>query len=138
MQQQLGGAVGFANPSIYALHRSQPSVFRDVTPQNPPKALAFSSPDTNKSYLVTLDRDSSLATAPGYDDVAVTSSDSPRRHTCTPQGSARATSISITRTPVRLNDGVNAQSSNTSGHVLHISRQGKRRQRRACDRTAQR
>ena len=77
VQQQLGGAVGFANPSIYALHRSQPSVFRDVTPQNPPKALAFSSPDTNKSYLVTLDRDSSLATAPGYDDVTGLGSLSP-------------------------------------------------------------
>lgn len=77
VQQQLGGAVGFANPSIYALHRSQPSVFRDVTPQNPPKALAFSSPDMNKSYLVTLDRDSSLATAPGYDDVTGLGSLSP-------------------------------------------------------------
>lgn len=56
----------------------------------------------------------------------------------TPQGSASAPSTSIPRTLVRLNDIVNAQSSNTSGHVLHISRQGKRRQRRACDRTARR
>ncbi len=69
VQQATHSAIGFANPTLYGLDRILPSAFRDVVPQNPPRALAFTSPSTGLSFLITLDRDSSLKTAKGYDDV---------------------------------------------------------------------
>lgn len=68
-QQLAGRTIGFANPAIYALYRAKPSAFNDVTPFNPPKALEFTSDVSNLSYLITLDRDTTLTTAKGYDDV---------------------------------------------------------------------
>jgi subtilase family serine protease len=68
-QQLAGRTIGFANPAVYALYRAKPSAFHDITPFSPPKAVEFTSDVTNLSYLVTLDRDTTLTTAPGYDDV---------------------------------------------------------------------
>ena len=69
MQQATHTAIGFANPTLYGLDRILPSSFRDVVPQTPTRALAFTSPSSGNSYLVTLDADTSLKTAKGYDDV---------------------------------------------------------------------
>ena len=68
VQQMTGVTVGFANPAIYALHRAVPSIPRDVSDTNA-FPLAFTSPVTGFSYLVTGNRDTSLAVTPGYDDV---------------------------------------------------------------------
>ncbi|MDT4986119.1 MAG: hypothetical protein QOI74_213 [Micromonosporaceae bacterium] len=54
--------IGFANPLLYGLRSS---VFHDVVPSRVP--LAVSTP--SGSALVTFDRDSTLATSFGYDDV---------------------------------------------------------------------
>jgi hypothetical protein len=40
-----------------------------VRPANPPVALAYTGAISGNTYLVTLDRDTSLTTARGYDDV---------------------------------------------------------------------
>lgn len=54
--------IGFANPLMYQL---KAGAFRDVAPQRTPVAVAT----PTGSSLVTFDRDSSLFTAPGYDNV---------------------------------------------------------------------
>jgi subtilase family serine protease len=54
--------IGFANPMLYGLRSS---VFHDVVPQRVPLAVAT----PTGSALVTLDRDSTLATSFGYDNV---------------------------------------------------------------------
>lgn len=69
VQQLTHSTVGFANPTLYALHRALPSAFRDVVPSNPPQAVAYTSKTSGNSYLITLDRDTSLTTAPRYDNV---------------------------------------------------------------------
>jgi subtilase family serine protease len=56
-------AIGFANPLLYSLAGS--AAYHDVVPQRVPVALATPS----GSALITEDRDSSLATSYGYDDV---------------------------------------------------------------------
>ncbi|HEY4152506.1 MAG TPA: S53 family peptidase, partial [Pseudolysinimonas sp.] len=69
VQQATHSKIGFANPTLYAIDRVLPSAFRDVKPQNPPAALAYTGAVSGNSYLLTLDRDTSLATAVKYDDV---------------------------------------------------------------------
>jgi subtilase family serine protease len=69
VQQATHSAIGFANPTLYGLDRILPSTFRDIKHANPPVALAFNSPSTGFSWLITLDRDTSLTTADGYDNV---------------------------------------------------------------------
>ncbi len=69
VQQATGRTIGFANPTLYAVKRVLPSSFRDVVPQNPTQALAYTGRTSGNSYLVSLDQDSSLKTAVGYDDV---------------------------------------------------------------------
>jgi len=69
VQQATHSRIGFANPTLYAVDRVLPSSFRDVKPQNPPAALAYTGRVSGNSYLVTLDRDTSLATTVTYDDV---------------------------------------------------------------------
>lgn len=54
--------IGFANPLLYGL---KSAAFHDVVPQRVPTAVAT----PTGSALVTLDRDSTLATSFGYDDV---------------------------------------------------------------------
>jgi subtilase family serine protease len=54
-------AIGFANPLIYSLNAS---VFRDVVPHSP---IHYAS--VGGSYLGTFDYGTTLATAPGYDDI---------------------------------------------------------------------
>jgi len=68
-QQVSGQTLGFANPAIYATNRHQPGTFTDVVPPKTQQALAFTSPSTGNSYLVSMNLDTSLATARGYDDV---------------------------------------------------------------------
>jgi subtilase family serine protease len=55
-------AIGFANPLLYGL---KSSVYHDVVPQRTPVAVATPS----GSALVTFDRDSTLSTSFGYDNV---------------------------------------------------------------------
>ena len=55
--------IGFANPLLYALHWT--NAYRDTKPTRSP--VGISSP--SGSYLVTFDRDSSLTTTYGYDNV---------------------------------------------------------------------
>ncbi|GAA5195281.1 S53 family peptidase [Rugosimonospora acidiphila] len=55
-------AIGFANPLLYSLPSA---LYRDVTPSKTPIAVTT----TNASGTVTLDRDTSLTTARGYDEV---------------------------------------------------------------------
>jgi hypothetical protein len=68
VQQVTGRTVGFANPALYAASRL-PGVFSDVVTPARPVALAYTSAHSGNDYLVSLDRDTSLQTAPGYDDV---------------------------------------------------------------------
>ncbi|WP_258370757.1 protease pro-enzyme activation domain-containing protein [Curtobacterium sp. MCLR17_034] len=68
VQQSTHTRLGFANPTLYATYRATPSAFRDVRPSAAPIALAYTSKPPRKDYLVTLDHDTSLTTAPGYDD----------------------------------------------------------------------
>jgi Predicted protease len=69
VQQLTHSTIGFANPTLYGLYRVLPSAFRDVTPPSPPIALAYTSKRSGNSYLITLNTDTSLTTARGYDDV---------------------------------------------------------------------
>jgi subtilase family serine protease len=69
VQQATHSVIGFANPTLYGLHRILPGSFRDVVPQNPPLALVYTGATSHKTYLITLDRDSTLTTARGYDNV---------------------------------------------------------------------
>ena len=69
VQQKSGVSIGFANPTLYGIDRDQPSAFRDVVPQSPTRALVYTSATSGNSYLISLDQDSSLKTAKGYDTV---------------------------------------------------------------------
>jgi subtilase family serine protease len=69
VQQSTHTRIGFANPTLYAIDRVAPALFTDVTPPASPIALAYTSTHSGNSYLVTLNTDSSLTTARGYDDV---------------------------------------------------------------------
>ena len=69
VQQATGRTLGFVNPAVYALYRAAPQLFRDVVPPASPFALADISRTDGKPYLWTGDMDTSLTTAPHYDDV---------------------------------------------------------------------
>ena len=69
VQQKSGVSIGFANPTLYGIDSTQPSAFRDVVPQSPTRALVYTSASSGNSYLISLDQDSSLKTAKGYDTV---------------------------------------------------------------------
>lgn len=69
VQQSTHTRLGFANPTIYATYRAAPKAFSDVRPPSSPIGLAYTSATSGKDYLVTLDHDTSLTTAKGYDDV---------------------------------------------------------------------
>ncbi|MFZ7087054.1 S53 family peptidase [Curtobacterium sp. RRHDQ10] len=69
VQQSTGVRLGFANPTLYAADKAAPSVFSDVVPPVSPIALAYTGAVSGNSYLVTLNTDTSLSTAVGYDDV---------------------------------------------------------------------
>jgi len=69
VQQATHATIGFANPTLYGVKRILPGAFRDVLPQNPPQALVYTSHISGNTYLVTMDQDTSLKTAKGYDDV---------------------------------------------------------------------
>ncbi|GAA4681694.1 S53 family peptidase [Frondihabitans cladoniiphilus] len=68
-QQSTYSTIGFANPTLYSLYKVAPFLFADVVPPATPKALAYTSATSGNSYLVTLNTDTSLTTAKGYDDV---------------------------------------------------------------------
>ncbi|HEY2174479.1 MAG TPA: S53 family peptidase [Mycobacteriales bacterium] len=61
--QGLSSPLGFANPTLYGLAGTK--AFRDVLPTRTPTGIT----NPTGSYLVTLDRDSSLQTGLKYDDV---------------------------------------------------------------------
>jgi subtilase family serine protease len=69
VQQATHSAIGFANPTLYGLDRIAPNTFRDVKHANPRIALAYDSKVSGHSWLITLDTDTSLTTATGYDNV---------------------------------------------------------------------
>jgi subtilase family serine protease len=75
VQQATGRRVGFANPFIYALTRV-PGAYYDVTPQGDAGNVRADfangyNGDGGLTYTVrTFDQDSSLVTAPGWDDVS--------------------------------------------------------------------
>lgn len=69
VQQSTNTRLGFANPTLYATYRTAPASFTDVTPPASPIALAYTSATSGHDFLVTLDHDTSLTTATGYDDV---------------------------------------------------------------------
>lgn len=67
-QQATGKTVGFANPALYAGYKQDRSITRDVKPLNPQGAVVYKSARSGNTYLVSLDKDSSLTTTRGYDD----------------------------------------------------------------------
>jgi subtilase family serine protease len=69
VQQSTHTSIGFANPTLYSVNRALPNSFRDVVPQNPTQAVAYTSRVSGNSYLVSFDQDTSLKTATGYDSV---------------------------------------------------------------------
>ncbi len=69
VQQASSTSIGFANPTLYGIDRVLPSAFRDVLPQSPTRALVYTSARSGNSYLISLDQDSTLKTASGYDAV---------------------------------------------------------------------
>jgi subtilase family serine protease len=69
VQQSTHTSIGFANPTLYGINRVLPASFRDVVPQNPTQAVAYTSAISGNSYLVSFDQDTSLKTAKGYDNV---------------------------------------------------------------------
>jgi subtilase family serine protease len=68
-QQLTRTTIGFANPTLYLLDRVSPSSFRDVAPTSQPVAVVYTSATSGRSFLMTLDQDTSLTTQKGYDDV---------------------------------------------------------------------
>ncbi|TXN31041.1 S53 family peptidase [Lacisediminihabitans profunda] len=69
VQQATHTSIGFANPTLYGLDRVLPSSFRDVLPQDPRQALVYTSARSGRSFLISLDTDTSLTTAKRYDNV---------------------------------------------------------------------
>lgn len=68
-QQVTHSRIGFANPTLYALDRVLPGSFRDVKPSATPVAVEYTSATSGHRFLITMDKDTSLSTTPGYDDV---------------------------------------------------------------------
>jgi subtilase family serine protease len=69
VQQATGKTVGFANPALYAGYKTNPTITRDITPSNPTQAVVYTSKRSGSKFLISLDQDSSLTTATGYDQV---------------------------------------------------------------------
>ncbi len=69
VQQATHTAIGFANPTLYALYKVAPSTFRDVLPLVPMSGVAYTSKRSGNTFLITFDTDTSLKTAKKYDDV---------------------------------------------------------------------
>ena len=67
VQQATGRTVGFANPALYAGYKINPTITRDVKPLSPQGAVVFTSKTSGNTFLVSLDKDSSLTTTKGYD-----------------------------------------------------------------------
>jgi subtilase family serine protease len=67
-QSAAGTDIGFANPAIYSLAKSNPTAFTDVPATSKKLALAFLS-GSGTTYRVSLGEDSSLTTTTGYDNV---------------------------------------------------------------------
>ncbi len=67
VQQGSGRVVGFANPALYAGYQQDRSIVTDVTPQTPANAVVYTSRRSGNTFLVSLDKDSSLTTTRGYD-----------------------------------------------------------------------
>lgn len=68
-QQLTHSSVGFANPTLYTLDRFLPGSFRDVKPSSTPVAVEYTSASSGHRFLITMDKDTSLTTTAGYDDV---------------------------------------------------------------------
>ncbi|MFI5084297.1 MAG: protease pro-enzyme activation domain-containing protein [Actinomycetales bacterium] len=68
-QQVTGQVLGFANPVLYQVAKDSPKVFNDVRPLAQQPVLAYTSRTSGNQYLLTMDHDTSLVTAKGYDDV---------------------------------------------------------------------
>jgi subtilase family serine protease len=75
-EQQLGGRIGFANPLLYSLARSNARAFDDVTGDHDSEALVrgdfVNSINAKAGYVYsvrTIDDDSSLHSSTGWDDV---------------------------------------------------------------------
>ncbi|QDZ16149.1 S53 family peptidase [Humibacter ginsenosidimutans] len=68
-QQLTHTTIGFANPTLYGLYRVAPSSFRDVKPPSSEVAVAYTSATSGRSFLMTLNHDTSLNVTKGYDDV---------------------------------------------------------------------
>ncbi|MEO6881433.1 MAG: S53 family peptidase [Mycobacteriaceae bacterium] len=66
-QQATGRVAGFANPALYAGYKANKSITRDVKPLRPQGAVVYTSKRSGNTYLVSLDKDSSLRTTRGYD-----------------------------------------------------------------------
>lgn len=67
VQQGSGHVLGFANPALYAGYQKDESIVTDVTPQTPANAVVYTSTRSGNTFLVSLDKDTSLATTRGYD-----------------------------------------------------------------------
>jgi subtilase family serine protease len=67
VQQATHSTIGFANPLFYDVFKAKPASFRDVLPRF--IAVAYDDQFTGLTSLVTGNRDTSLTTAPGWDDV---------------------------------------------------------------------
>lgn len=67
VQQATRSTIGFANPLFYDVFRAKPASFRDVLPRF--VAVAYDDQFSGETSLVTGNRDTSLTTAPGWDDV---------------------------------------------------------------------
>jgi len=69
VQQATHTAIGFANPTLYALYKVAPASFRDVLPLVPKSGVAYTSARTGHNFLITFDTDTTLKTTAKYDDV---------------------------------------------------------------------
>ncbi|GAB3804359.1 S53 family peptidase [Humibacter antri] len=68
-QQLTHSTIGFANPTLYGLDRILPGSFRDVQPPSQEVAVVYTSKTSGRSFLMTLNHDTSLNVTKGYDDV---------------------------------------------------------------------
>lgn len=66
-QQATGRTAGFANPALYAGYKANKSITRDVKPLQPQGAVVYTSKRSGNTFLISLDKDSSLRTTRGYD-----------------------------------------------------------------------
>lgn len=67
VQQATRSTIGFANPVLYGAYKARSSSFRDVLPRF--LAVAYDDQFSGETSLVTGNRDTSLTTSQGWDDV---------------------------------------------------------------------